>query len=103
MALKILEFDNNLDIYLNKDNLYLQNEIKYRKSDPNILQEQFKIGLVLGCLGIYHHYRSKNETNVGDEDIFEKINDISIGLAQVILSIISVSNLNKLEEITIAN
>jgi hypothetical protein len=101
-GLKILPYENNLDIYLNKDNLYLQNEIMYRKTDPEILREQFKIGLVLGCLGIYHYYKNKNIDNTAEDDIFEKINEISIGLAQVILSIVSVSNLSKLEEITIS-
>lgn len=102
-GLKILSNESSLDIYLNADNSHLLSEIRNRTDlNPNIIREDYKIGMVLCCLGMYYNYKvSQEQEQNNDQDeakIFDTINAVSIGLAQVILPIIYIKSASKLEE-----
>jgi hypothetical protein len=61
--------DETLDIYVNMDNLHLRNEVaRRRKSDPDLLREWFKYGLVFLALGILFDQRRSTEVEDGPED-----------------------------------
>ncbi len=67
--------DEQLDFFVNVDNLYLRNEIARRKStEKDLLQYYFKYGLSLLALGILHikqeSFQELNgENNISSEDI----------------------------------
>ena len=93
-----------LDIYINMDNIYLQNErAKRKKIDPELLNYWFKYGLCLLALGMLYDNRitkdPKNEVTPIAETMggqFEDIEIASRGLAVTIIPVISQLSKGKL-------
>jgi hypothetical protein len=79
------------NIFVNVDNVYLVTEKSRSKSHPQILEEQFTNGLVLASLAIRHDFnerKRRGQTTLEEDDIRERIEESSRGLAAVILPII---------------
>jgi len=94
-ALKVVDSgENGYDFYINMDNIYLLTEIKGRtKTDPRILEAQYKYGMVLLGLSLIRAFEGgENE----EESISDKISDITKAIAPVLLPMIS--TLGELEE-----
>jgi len=91
------EDGEELDIAINMDNLYLQNErARRRKMDPQLLNYWFKYGLCLLALGILYDKRStgkvKEEVTSETEVTggrFEDVETFCRGLAVTIIPVIS--------------
>lgn len=64
-----------LDFYVNMDNLYLQTELKIAGDEADVVQSQFKFGMVLAGLGIIHQHqhdeKQKTPDDESEEDAFE--------------------------------
>jgi len=98
------EGGEELDIAINMDNLYLQNErARRRKMDPELLNYWFKYGLCLLALGILYEKRRKGEAR--DEATpeteatggrFEDVEDACRGLAVTIIPVVSQLSKGKL-------
>jgi len=101
-------FENDheeLDIAINLDNLYLQNErLRRRSLDPDLLNYWFKYGLCLLALGMLYVSR-KSDNSQGDKspdvesgpDIFGEIAEASRGLAVTVIPVISQLGKGKIE------
>ena len=83
--------ENGYDFYVNMDNIYLKTEMKgLVKSDPRLLQSQFKYGMVLIGISCIRDFEKKpNCTNDGTESIFDKIYFFSKAISPVLLPMIS--------------
>jgi hypothetical protein len=85
-----------LDIAVNLDNIYLQNEKdKRRHSDPKMLEYWFKYGLFLLALGMLYDHKSQksrdtDETATGERErgSFDDIEKACKGLAITIIPVI---------------
>ncbi|MEX2162296.1 MAG: hypothetical protein WD751_10340 [Anaerolineales bacterium] len=87
--------DGGFDVAINVDNIYLQNEIiKRKKLDAKLLSYWFEWGLVLIALGMIKAETDRKETkpsnqeNEQQDDIFERINRASEGIAITLIPII---------------
>ena len=92
------------DIYLNGDNYYLRQELSYRRNiKQEIIKNNYHIGLVLSCIGLYHHYKSRKDNEINQnnesEDIIPKIESFSDGLSQIILPLMFYNMNTKIEAI----
>jgi len=92
-ALKVVDSgENGYDFYINMDNIYLLTEIKGRtKTDPKILEAQYKYGMVLIGMSILRELEEKS-----DESVYEKIPEITRAVSPVLLPMIA--TLGTLEE-----
>lgn len=84
-----------LDIAINIDNIYLQNDIAKRKNmDANLLTYWFKWGLVLLALGMINsekRLKATEENNSDDndkEDMYERIGRACMGIAATLIPVI---------------
>jgi len=91
-ALKVMDSgENGYDFYINMDNIYLLIEIKGRfKSDPKVLEAQYKYGMVLIGMSLLKELGEK------EESICEKIYEITKAISPVLLPMIA--TLGTLEE-----
>jgi hypothetical protein len=90
--------EGGFDIFVNMDNIYLLNELKYEiEGNKDITRYWFKYGLVLVTMGMLHEYeRTKDERKLKEntevsregQDYLEEIGKISPGVACVIVPII---------------
>lgn len=91
--------EDNLDLFINMDNLYLRNEIaRRRKLDPEIIRFWFKWGITLLVVGML--YENENKTKIIDEDNnsnFDIIERACKGLAVTIIPVISQLNTKSLD------
>ena len=92
-ALKVMDSgEDGYDFYINMDNIYLQTEIKGRfKSDPKVLEAQYKYGMVLIGMSLLKELEEKEE-----ESIYEKIYKVTKAISPVLLPMIA--TLGTLEE-----
>jgi len=92
-ALKVMDSgENGYDFYINMDNIYLLTEIKGRfKTDPKILEAQYKYGMVLIGMSLLKELKEKEE-----ESIYEKVYEITKAISPVLLPMIA--TLGTLEE-----
>lgn len=92
-ALKVMDSgENGYDFYINMDNIYLLTEIKGRiKTDPKILETQYKYGMVLIGMSLLRELEEKD-----DESIYEKIYEMTKAVSPVLLPMIA--TLGTLEE-----
>jgi len=89
-ALKVIDSDEEgYDFFVNLDNLYLLNEIKYQtKIEPKLLEARYKYALVLIGLSILKDREENNEKK--DEDsVYEKILEFSRVVSPVLLPMIA--------------
>ena len=98
--------EKGCDFYINMDNAYLKNEMKEdRKTDPKILEERYKIGMVLLGMSILHH----DENNGGGDkngsvlnknglSVYEQISEFTEAVSPVLLPMIA--SLGSLEDDT---
>jgi len=94
-----------LDIAINLDNLYLQNErIRRRRMEPDILNYWFKYGLCLLSLGMLYVERKAEKAANGNEsnnetghDVYGAIAQASRGLAVTVIPVISQLGKGKIE------
>ncbi len=89
----ISEDGEQLDIAVNIDNIYLQNEKdKRRSSDPRMLEYWFKYGLFLLALGMLHDHKTRKpaESNeaLAEPGAFEDIGKACRGLAITVIPVI---------------
>lgn len=84
-----------LDIAINVDNIYLQNDIARRKNmDANLLTYWFKWGLVLLALGMINsekRLKTTEESNSDEndkEDMYERIGRACMGIAATLIPVI---------------
>jgi hypothetical protein len=108
-ALKVIDNgEGGYDFFVNMDNIYLLTEIKaQKKTDPKLLEGQYKYGLVLIALGLLKEFRNTSDEKKEDDeyesvnqevDIFSNISKISRGVSPVILPMISYLSELQLEE-----
>jgi len=92
-ALKVRDTgEDGYDFYINMDNVYLLTEIKGRfKSDPKVLEAQYKYGMVLIGMSLLKELEEKEE-----ESIYEKIYEVTKAISPVLLPMIA--TLGTLEE-----
>jgi len=92
-ALKVKDTgEGGYDFYINMDNIYLLTEIKGRfKSDPKVLEAQYKDGMVLIGMSLLKELEEKEE-----ESIYEKIYEVTKAISPVLLPMIA--TLGTLEE-----
>lgn len=92
-ALKVMDTgEGGYDFYINMDNIYLLTEIKGRfKSDPKVLEAQYKFGMVLIGMSLLKELEEKEE-----ESIYEKIYEVTKAISPVLLPMIA--TLGTLEE-----
>lgn len=91
--------DENFDMVLNMDNIYLRNEIAKRKDvDAKLLSYWYEWGIVLIALGIINSELRKleaakklegEETTVEGSDIFERVSRASEGIAITLIPVIA--------------
>jgi len=86
----------DLDIAINMDNIFLRNEKGKRKTfDPKILNYWFKYGLCLQAMGMLYSQKKRlkeEDTDAeedGNEHDFDTIKEVSEGLAVTIIPIIA--------------
>jgi len=104
-AVKIQIRTKGFDIFLNKDNVHLANEIIFQRNVPaDFLREQYKCGMVLACLGLYQSFLKKisvdpnqNDGSIREEEVPGLVNSGCDAIAQVILPIISIGHLDKIK------
>jgi hypothetical protein len=81
--------DEGYDFFVNMDNVYCITEIKSRiKNNPEVLKAQYKYGMVLLGLSLIKSLEDEKE-NEEDESIFNKISNISKGIAPMIIPMIT--------------
>jgi len=92
-ALKIRDTgEDGYDFYINIDNIYLLTEIKGRfKSDPKMLEAQYKYGMVLIGISLLKELEEKEE-----ESIYDRIYEVTKAISPVLLPMIA--TLGTLEE-----
>jgi hypothetical protein len=100
------------DFYINIDNTYLRNELKYSKKNSNVLQARFRIGLVLIGLGmlqqhIEKRYRGRecNGTEESDSwpsDIEDRVEEFSKAVTPILLPMIEALGALDEEELEVA-
>ncbi len=92
-ALKVVDSgENGYDYYINMDNIYLLTEIKGRfKTEPKILKEQYKSGMILIGMSLLKELEEKEK-----ESIYEKISEVTKAISPVLLPM--VATLGTLEE-----
>jgi len=92
-TLKVMDSgENGYDFYINMDNIYLLTEIKGRfKTDPKILEAQYKYGMVLIGMSLLKELEEKEE-----ESVYERIYEITKAISPVLLPMIA--TLGTLEE-----
>ena len=81
------------DFYLNRDNIYLNNELKTNKKnlDEDIILNRYKLSIVFFALSTIEHYNKKNLPNVADE-----VSRLTSGISSVLLDVIdSVGDLSE--------
>jgi len=81
------------DFFLNRDNIYLNNELKTNRKnlDEEIILNRYKLSIVFFALSTIEHYNKKGYPNVA-EDIFR----LSSGISSVLLDVIdSVGDLSE--------
>ena len=85
-ALKVMDSgEDGYDFYINMDNIYLLTEIKGRfETDPKILEEQYKDGMVLIGMTLLKELEEKDE-----ESIYEKISEVTKAISPVLLPMIA--------------
>ena len=85
-ALKVKDTgEGGYDFYINMDNIYLLTEIKERfKSDPKVLEAQYKYGMVLIGMSLLKELEEKEE-----ESIYEKIHEVTKAISPVLLPMIA--------------
>lgn len=80
------------DFYVNMDNVYLKHELKVTRLEPEILQQQFKVGLVLLGLAMIHSSRrgkSNDLDETGDgQAVEEQVESFSRAIAPILLPLI---------------
>jgi len=77
--------EDGYDFYINMDNIYLLTEIKGRlKSDPKVLEAQYKYGMVLIGMSLLKELEEKEE-----ESIYEKIYNVTKAISPVLLPMIA--------------
>jgi len=91
-ALKVMDSgENGYDFYINMDNIYLLTEIKEcSKHNPEVLEAQYKCGMVLIGMFLLKELEEK------EESIYEKIYEVTKALSPVLLPMIN--NFRRLEE-----
>ena len=93
-GLVMKELDGELTFYLNQDNIHLKREISVAKEPIEVLKKWYEVGMVADCLGIYYQDKIKSagltKADANEEqdtvDIKETINELSVGLARVVIS-----------------
>jgi len=87
-ALKVRSTEDGYDFYINMDNIYLLTEIKGRfKSDPKVLEAQYKYGMVLIGMSLLKELEEKEEEE--EESIYEKIYEVTKAISPVLLPMIA--------------
>jgi len=81
--------EDNLDVLINMDNLYLKNEImKRRNFDPEIIKYWFKYGLFLLAMGmLYDQKKAMGKNDVKEGFDFKPIATATKGLAVTIIPV----------------
>jgi len=88
------------DFFINIDNLFLKNELKSNKSEPNLVRAQFKYGMVLLGLALIQQDISEQNNHSDDENsvseehidgagIEKKVEEFSRAIAPVIVPMIN--------------
>ncbi|MCJ2562693.1 MAG: hypothetical protein LN417_01215, partial [Candidatus Thermoplasmatota archaeon] len=81
--------ESGYDFYINMDNIHLQTEIKGRpRVDPQLLEAQYKYGVVLVGLAILNEYE-KAEDKDEEEDVYENIRFVTQAISPFLLPMIS--------------
>jgi hypothetical protein len=107
-ALQLRSGENDeLDILINMDNIYLKNEIARRKAlEPDLIRYWFRWGLVLLALGMLNHQKrahqqkevESEETETGSDNTdnqYAAIGRASEGIAVTLIPVISQLNQNR--------
>ena len=86
----IHEGESEYTYYLNIDNVYLHEEMKH-SYNPEIIQAQFKYGMVLLGLAItqIHDKQSKDTSETESHDVDEIVRTVSTGFAPFIIPMIT--------------
>jgi len=78
--------DDDLDIAINIDNLYLRNEkIRRRSIEPEILEHLYKYGIFIMALGMLHSFKNDKNNKLEAADIHRNIERACEGLAITII------------------
>ena len=85
-ALKVRDTgEDGYDFHINMDNIYLLTEIKGRfKSDPKVLEAQYKYGMVLIGMSLLKELEEKEE-----EFIYERIYEVTKAISPVLLPMLA--------------
>lgn len=81
------------DFFLNRDNIYLNNELKTNKKnlDEDIILNRYKLSIVFFALSTIEYYNKKNLPNLEDE-----VSRLTSGISSVLLDVIdSVGDLSE--------
>jgi hypothetical protein len=91
--------DDNLDVLVNMDNIYLMNEILKRRSyDPEIIKYWYKYGLFLLSMGMLYDQKKIIDSSESKEGYdFSPISTASRGLAVTIIPVMIQLKKNKSE------
>ena len=77
--------EDGYDFYINMDNIYLLTEIKGRVGiDPEVLEAQYKYGMILIGMSLLRVLEEKEE-----ESVYEKISEITRAISPVLLPMIA--------------
>ncbi|GJM08234.1 MAG: hypothetical protein DHS20C11_05100 [Lysobacteraceae bacterium] len=85
--------------YINLSNNSLQNDMKYSRQDPRIIEAKFKYGMVLLGLGMLHQASEDAKRGEEDESINDAIDKATRAIAPVLIAIID--QLGGLDESTL--
>ena len=90
-ALKIRNFEDKYDFYVNVDNSYLLNEIKVNpRMEPEVIRVRFTNALVLVGLALLNKYDQASEADTIDETMspFDHISEVAKAIAPIICPMI---------------
>lgn len=78
------------DFFLNMDNLYLLRELKYTRLEPELVREQFKIGLVLLGLALIHDRSDggSQDSSEPEQSVEEQVEAVTRAAAPIILPLV---------------
>ncbi len=78
------------DFFVNMDNVYLKHELKYTRLEPELVQQQFKIGVVLLGLALIHSRKNNDRGNASETEpaIEVQVENITRAVAPILLPLI---------------
>jgi hypothetical protein len=82
--------EKKYDFYINMDNIFLLSEIKTKSDiDSRLLQEKYKMALILIGLALLKEQSNDEEIENEDGDIFKEVSETTIKLSPILLPMIS--------------